>query len=203
MLKVGSLTDAELDSLDGDMLSGNLAYITIYCLLIGINEEVMFRGLCLGGLLAWLGEKRSGIIASCVISSLIFGAFHVIGSLDLTNFLSIAQGLMKTLESGLFGFVLCVPVIEDHNLGGAITFHAYDDWIVMLGSIFTGISESTTYVTDSPQLATFVIGIYAVMCLLFLPKMIQAIRRLQQIEEPQLGPFMREEAQASGGAHFE
>ncbi|MBQ6410995.1 MAG: CPBP family intramembrane metalloprotease, partial [Atopobiaceae bacterium] len=82
---VASMTDAQIDALTPDTLGGNFAYITILCVLVGINEEVMFRGLFLGGLLARLGDRKSGVIASAVISSLVFGAFHVIGSLDPSN----------------------------------------------------------------------------------------------------------------------
>ena len=198
-----SMTDAELDALTPDMLNGNLAYITILCVLVGINEEVMFRGLFLGGLLARLGDRKPGVIASAVISSLVFGAFHVIGSVDLSNHLSLVQGIMKTLQTGLFGLVLCAPVLEDHNLGGAISYHGFNDWIILLGYVFTGVPENlTTYVVDDPQVAMLAIGMYAVMCVLFLPKAIQAVRRLMRLEEPQLGPFMREEAPVAYGGHF-
>ncbi|MBE6480242.1 MAG: hypothetical protein E7Z98_07005 [Olsenella sp.] len=47
----GTLSDAQLDALDGDTLNAILAYITVLCLFVGINEEVMFRGIFLGGLL--------------------------------------------------------------------------------------------------------------------------------------------------------
>lgn len=198
-----SMTDAQIDALTPDMLNGNLAYLTILCVLVGINEEVMFRGLFLGGLLARLGDRKSGVIASAVISSLVFGAFHVIGSVDLSNHLSLVQGIMKTLQTGLFGFVLCAPVLEDHNLGGAISYHGFNDWIILLGYVFTGVPESlTTYVVDDSQVAMLAIGMYAVMCVLFLPKAIQAVRRMLKLEEPQLGPFMREETPVAYGAHF-
>ena len=172
-------------------------------MLVGINEEVMFRGLFLGGLLARLGDRKSGVIASAVISSLVFGAFHVIGSLDPSNWLTLTQGAMKTLQTGLFGFVLCAPVLEDHNLGGAISYHGFNDWIILLGSILTGVPENlTTYVVDDPQVAMLASGMYGVMCVLYLPKAIQAVRRLMRLEEPQLGPFMREGAPVAYGAHF-
>lgn len=198
-----ALPEAELDALSEDTLNGNLAYITGLCVLIGINEEVMFRGLFLGGLLARFGDRKSGIIASAVISSIVFGAFHVIGSLDPSSHLSWAQSIMKTLQTGLFGFVLCVPVIEDRNLGGAITYHGFNDWVIMLGYIFTGLPEdAATYVFEDAQVAGAAIGAYAVMSLLFLPKAIKAVRRLRQLEEPQLGPFVKEGAQAASGTHF-
>lgn len=198
-----SMTDAELDAVTSEMAAGNFAYLTILCLLVGINEEVMFRGLFLGGLLARLGDKKSGVIASAVVSSLVFGAFHVIGSVDLSNHLSLAQGIMKTLQTGLFGFVLCAPVLEDHNLGGAISYHGFNDWLIMLGYIFTGVpDELTNYVLDDPQVAMVAIGVYAAMSLLFLPKAIQTVRRMMRLEEPQLGPFMREESPVAHGAHF-
>ena len=44
--------------------------------------------------------------------------------------------------------------------------------------------------------------VYAVMCLLYLPKAIQAVRRLMRLEEPQLGPFMGDGAPEARGAHL-
>lgn len=200
---VGTMSDAQLDALDGNTLNANLAYITVLCLFVGINEEVMFRGIFLGGLLARLGDRKSGVIASTIISSLVFGAFHVMGSLDPSNYLTLAQGLMKTLQTGLFGFVLSAPVLEDHNLGGTISYHGFNDWIVMLGYVFTGIPETlATYVFADAQVAGALIVVYAVMCLLFLPKAIQTVRRLMRLEEPQLGPFMGDGAQEVRGAHL-
>lgn len=166
-------------------------YVTVLCFFVGINEEAMFRGLVLGGLLAKLGTTSNGVLKAAIISSLLFGFIHVAFDMNYANLYSIGAGLFKTLSSGMFALILCVPVIKGRNLWGAITAHAFFDWVLLCGnSIQQGGMLKPAYTSDNPQIAVAAMAVFGIMCLLYLPRTIRAFKELRDIEVPQLGPFM-------------
>lgn len=166
-------------------------YSTVLCILVGINEECMFRGLLLGGLLAGFGGKKNGPLIAALVSSIAFGAIHVIFDMDTTNIYSIGTGLMKTLETAMFALILCYPTIDGKSLWGAITAHAFFDWIILCGStVANGGMEAPTYVSSDPESAMVAMAFFGVVALLYLPKTIRAIKDLRDMELPQYGPFI-------------
>lgn len=183
--------------LDGDIEPGtalkSFLYVTVLCIIVGINEEAMFRGLLLGGLLAKMGGTKGGVLRAAIISSAVFGLMHVILDLDFTNGYSIASGLMKTLECSMFAFILCVPVLKERTLVGAMTVHAFFDWIIMVGNAITaGDVSIPTYTFTDPTNARAAMTIFAVMSVLYLPRTIRAFKELKNMETLQYGPFMTE-----------
>lgn len=166
-------------------------YSTVLCILIGVNEEGMFRGLLLGGMLAKMGNKKNGPLIAAIVSSLVFGAVHVIFDMDFSNALVIAMGLLKTLETSMFALVLCAPVMQDKNLCGAMTVHAFFDWVILCGStVAEGGMRAPTYVSADPQVALPSMIVFGILVLLYLPKTIRAIKDLRDMELPQYGPFI-------------
>lgn len=120
-----------VDLIEGTVAFGDAmrigGYVTLFCFMVGVNEEIMFRGLVFGGLLARLGAVANGVLKAAIISSLAFGFLHVAFDVNFTNIYSIGMGLMKTLETGMFAFIFCVPVLKGRNLWGAITAHGFFD----------------------------------------------------------------------------
>ena len=87
-----------------DIISRELKYL-ILCISIGLFEEVLFRGVVLGGLLRKMGGTQKGLIDAAVISSLIFGFLHIIFYIigGSHNILGNVQAIMKTLQVGRRG----------------------------------------------------------------------------------------------------
>ena len=83
----------------------------VYCIAIGFFEEFMARGLVLQGLLSRMGTNRKGVVWACILSSLFFGLLHVDLSriFDVTA-LEFLQGLLKVLQTGMYGFALAAAV---------------------------------------------------------------------------------------------
>lgn len=77
------------------------SYITLLCLFVSVNEEVVFRGLTYGGMLDKLGSSGHGIVWAAVGSSLLFGATHVIFILEFANWYVIVMGFLKTMLTWL------------------------------------------------------------------------------------------------------
>lgn len=174
----------------------NFAYVTVLCLFVGINEEGMFRGLMFGGLLAGMGRRKDGPLWAAVISSIAFGFLHVAFDINYGDALSIVQGLFKTLETGMMGFVMCVAVLEGRNLVGAMTVHAFFDWVLMIQNGVNGIMPTTTYVSTDQTVALAAIVTYLVFVALYTPKTIESAKRLRAMPAPQYGPFVPEEESA-------
>ena len=175
---------------------GNMFYVTVLCILVGINEEAMFRGLMFGGLLAGLGERKGGPVLAAVISSLAFGFAHVVFDISFDNAWGLLQGALKTIESGMFGLILCVSVLEERDLVGPITVHAFFDWILMIGNASAGSLPTANYVSTEQNVAIAGSVIFAVFIVLYLPKTIQSFRRLSAAPLPQYGPFVPAEESA-------
>lgn len=174
----------------------NFLYATMLCILVGINEEVLFRGMLFGGLLAGVGDRRNGPLIAALVSSFAFGFAHVMGDISLDAPMSILQGLLKTMESGMLGFILCVPVLEGRNILGAMTIHAFLDWVLMIGEALDGTTPSGSYVSNDPTVAIAACIIYGVFCLLYLPTSIKSFKRLGALPLPQYGPFVPESQSA-------
>ena len=178
------------ETITEDAFLDNVGYITLLCVLVGLNEELLFRGLFLGGLLGKLGGTKKGILTAVLVSSVAFGLAHVVFDLDLTNIWSIGQGFMKTLQTGLFAVCLSLPVLEDDNLGGSMWFHGFNDLVLMSGSAFTGVSESLgKYVFLDNQVGAAGMIVTGITSLIYLPKAINAIKRIRALDEPNYGPF--------------
>lgn len=178
----------------GDITIGDAlrtgAYVTILCFFVGINEELMFRGLLMGGFLAKLGDRKNGALYAALISSIAFGAMHVVFDMDYSNAYSIISGLMKTLECAMFGFILCVPALEDHCLWGPITAHAFFDWIILVGNaIAAGGMHAPSYVSSDPKTAMIAIGLFTALAIIYTPRTIRSVKELRALEVPQGGPF--------------
>lgn len=166
-------------------------FSTVLCIFVGINEEGIFRGLLMGGLLAKLGSKKNGPLLAALVSSLVFGADHVIFDMDYSNAFAIGTGLLKTLETSMFAFILCAPIMEDKNLWGAMTVHAFTDWVILCGStVRSGGMSAPTYVSTDPGHALPSMILFGVLVLLYLPTTIRAFKDLRAMELPQNGPFI-------------
>lgn len=166
-------------------------YVTVICMLVGVNEEGIFRGLLMGGLLAKLGDKKGGPLIAALVSSLAFGVVHVISDMDYSNAFAIGTGFLKALETAMFAFILCAPVVQGKNLWGVMTVHAFTDWVILCGSaIRSGGMSVPTYVSTDPEHARSSMIVFALLALLYLPKAIRSFKDLRATELPQYGPFV-------------
>jgi uncharacterized protein len=82
----------------------------------GVTEEVLYRGVAIGVVVALGG----GVPLAVVVSSVAFGALHMY------------QGWVGALRSGLLGLLLALPVIVTGSLVPAIGAHALLDLVLGL-----------------------------------------------------------------------
>ena len=106
------------------------------CLLIGVFEEVAFRGTILMALL----EKRRGtkrqIFWTTALSSAIFGLIHLANLLEGAN---PGATVLQVGYSFLIGGMCAIVLLRTHNLGFSILLHAiFDVGGRMVGTVATG-----------------------------------------------------------------
>ncbi len=171
-----------------NLLIRELSYF-ILSLTVGIFEEGLFRGVALNGTLRKTGKTRKGIWTAILISSLIFGIFHVTnyifgGSYDLKG---IIQTVGKILQTGIFGILLCALFLKTKNFWGISLAHALNDFFAFQSLVFVG-STSGGYVQSGVEGSVLSIG-YVIILLLYIPVIYKAIKVMKQVKEPEYGSF--------------
>ncbi len=167
---------------------GRIAALIPLMILVGINEELIFRGLTVGGMLLWFGKKKKGILIAAIISSIIFGYIHVMADIDFSNTSSLMTGLMKTLETSMFGLIFCCGILKYENLWGVIIAHAVFDGLLLAPMQLANGGFNVSYVSADPKQAKIQCIFFGILILLYLPLTIKSIKALSAMQ-PTEGPF--------------
>ncbi len=186
---ISIITAITKNNIPDNWLMSELSYF-ILALSVGIFEEGLFRGIVLNSTLRKTGKTRKGIWAAIIISSFIFGVFHVVGyifggSYDL---IGILQTIGKILQTGIFGVLLCALFLKTRNFWGIALAHALNDFLAFQALIFGQNASVGNYVKSGDAGVTSLI-MYAVMLVLYIPVLIKAIKTMKQVNEPEYGVF--------------
>lgn len=102
----------------------------ILCIMVGIFEESMFRGVMLQGILKKTGKTYKGIWIAIIISSLLFGIIHVDSYIFGGNydFAGVMQTIGKIIQTGTFGILLSAIYLKTKNFWGIALVHALNDF---------------------------------------------------------------------------
>ncbi len=122
-----------------------------YCLSVGLFEECVFRGLIFALLVDVLPQNKRGFLFTYVISSLVFGLFHIFNGFSGGALL---QAGYSTLTGGLFAFcliktknILCCAVVHGlYNFCGLL-FGAYNPSQCIIGLGSGVVFDKATVVT--------------------------------------------------------
>lgn len=158
-----------------------LLNVFIAALFVGIVEEYVFRGLIFGGLLQKLGNSKKSIILAAVISGLLFGAMHILGSAlagEITDVEGIVTAIMKTLQCGIFGVVIALIYYKTRNLFVVAVVHSLDDFLLFIAAGTGGSSDS--YVAND-KIGLYVVA-YSIFILVLVPSLVKAIKDLKAEE---------------------
>ncbi len=170
----------------------------IFCIFIGFFEEFMTRGLVLNGLLARMGTNRKGVVWACILSAVFFGMLHVdLSRIGDITFLEFAQGILKVLQTGMYGFALAAVVCKTGELVSASLLHCLDDWLLFMLTFVMGESLETEYVASGTEEGIATVVVYLVCIALYIPLVIRAVKTLKTLDIPNRGAFFREAAAAA------
>lgn len=93
----------------------------IECLSVGFFEEIIFRGILLTLLLQKLVEKKHGVLISILVSSFIFGFFHLF---NVFTGMSLSSTILQMGYSFLMGMLWAVMYLKTRNLWLTMLMHA-------------------------------------------------------------------------------
>ena len=112
-------------------------------LLVGVTEEILFRGIVLYILVRVWGRTRRGIVASVAVSAALFGIFHM---LQVIAGRSASMALMASLESFASGLWWGAYAIHWRTIWPVAAIHAGSNIAVLvaLEVVPTGLELSMT-----------------------------------------------------------
>ena len=169
----------------------------ILCLIIGVFEEFVFRGLILQGLLAILGKRKNGLWWSVAITSVVFGLAHVTVE-DFSGTLQIIQALLKAVQTGIYSLLMCAIVLRTRKLCGASLFHGLDDFLLVApGIVLFNESLDVEYVSEGADAVPSIV-LYLIVIALYLPLAIKAVREMRRMQPGDRGAFMEAAMEAAG-----
>ena len=167
----------------------SVMYQMVLCIGIGFSEEVLFRGVLFHGCLKIFSTHKHKLFLSCIVVSLVFGAFHIPwNQIDPSDTIQLAQIIGKIVQTGLCSILLCLVVYKTKSIVGASLLHALDDFIVMIIPFgILGQPVSTDYVvkgTDGVSLSIF----YTILIVIYIVPVIRGIKCYKRILEPASAP---------------
>ena len=135
-------------------------------ILVGVAEELVFRGIIAQTLLERYGTARAGVWKACLVSGVLFGAAH------LTNILSSAPFgvLMQCVFAASLGVMLAAIYFRTGNLWVTVFLHSAMDIAAMLiGGLYgtTSVAESVSGYDASRLLS---VAVYLIPTLFLLRK---------------------------------
>lgn len=148
--------------------SADIALFLILCLLTGVFEEALFRGVLFRSfaeVLEGTGTYRPLLVAAAA-SAAIFGILHVSGTAaPPVDAVSLVQLAGKPVQAALFGVIMAGVYAQSGNLWLAVGAHAALNALPELPSFATSGLLVETYVTGSPADLAVLLGTIA----LFVP----------------------------------
>ena len=95
---------------------------------VGLFEELAFRAVINDAIIYKFREKKYVFVLSAVVSSLVFGAAHIVGEFDAASAIAWGQAVAKTLESGVFGLALLILYWKTRNIWACGVAHGLFDF---------------------------------------------------------------------------
>ena len=135
----------------------DVVLFALYCLLVGIFEETIFRGILFYAIASRFSNDRKGFIKTYVASSVVFGAAHLMNIFGGNVGAVLLQVGYSTLTGGLFAFALiktrnifcagfvhavynfCGLLLSEKGLGTGVVFDVGTGIIMAVISIAIGV----------------------------------------------------------------
>lgn len=176
-----------------------LVQAILLCVVVGLFEESLFRGIILSGLLAYGAKTRSGVMRAAIISSLIFGFVHVLPFFlygQVTTIPAFMQALFKTLGTGITGLLLAAIFIKTRSVWAIAAVHGLNDLFALISGALYGGAVATNYVNNDPSVALMYVVVYFFTLILYIPVLVVALRTLLSVSVPTTGWYFTRKRKA-------
>ena len=142
---------------------GQILSFILYCLSIGVFEEIVFRGIVFPLCYIKLKDKKHGLFFSVALSSALFGLIHLV---NLFGGMGIGACILQVGYSFLIGAMCAISLIYTKNIFIAILLHAVYD---VGGTLLRATGESAIAFGVQWDVATIIItAVLGVICAIYL-----------------------------------
>ena len=143
-----------------------LGFIIIFLMFIsvGLFEELAFRAVINDAIIYKFREKKYVFVLSAVVSSVVFGAAHIVGVFDVTSPIAWGQAVAKTLESGVFGLALLILYWKTRNIWACgVTHGLFDFFAGFTEGLFVPVKTSgSSYINTGEDGVRILITYFAI-----------------------------------------
>ena len=126
-------------SVEGGVLL-RLISLALMFLFACLFEELCFRAVLNDAIVYQFRHSKNVFVVSAVVSSLVFGVVHIIGS-PVTNAVEWGQAVMKTLSCAVMGFAMLILYWKTRSVWAIGLVHALFDFLTSFGLIFEGTAN--------------------------------------------------------------
>ena len=158
----------------------------LLCLAVGVVEEFTCRAMLFGGLIRVCKPTHRGVIWAALISAFAFGFIHVAADVfsgTVTDAMGIIQVTGKTLEAGVFGFVLALIYQKTRSIWSVAALHSLFDFLILVATL-AGDKDMPSYVSKDAGISRISSFIYIFLSLIMIPTIVRCLRELKKEPEP-------------------
>lgn len=114
----------------------------LYCSAVGIFEECVFRGILFPVLLERFPKNKKGLLYGFVLSSIIFGLFHLF---NLLGGAGLGETLLQVCYSALIGGLCAFALIKTKNILCLAAIHALYNFCGLLLDDSVGLGNGVVF----------------------------------------------------------
>ena len=124
-----------------------LIVVFLMYMAVGLFEELSFRAVINDAIIYKFRDRKYVFVIGAVVSSLVFGAVHVLGGFDPSSAVAWGQAVGKTLEASFFGLALLILYWKTRNIWACGLAHGLNDFLTDYTSgLFVPDTEFHSYV---------------------------------------------------------
>ena len=170
----------------------NILEALFLCVFVGLFEEGLVRVLLFCGILSRGGGSRNGMVVAAFVSSIVFGAIHVLPVRGAVDDLVLVQMLLKTVQAALIGLLLASTFLRTHSYYGVALVHCLADFLLFVPEVILGSGDmSGGYVSQAGGIEAIVLIVsYVFAVVLYMPAVVKSMRLLDEALVPDHGCFV-------------
>ena len=153
---------------DGVRSAGGIIIYILTMFFVGMNEEVIMRGIVLNLFADCFSNTRRGVLAAIILSSMIFGAAHIP---NVLSGVPLSSALIQALQATLLGVLFAAIYLRSGNLWICIIIHALVDFGGLMASGIFGNGDMTDMIGNLSILNLVVtVPLFLIPCIVLLRK---------------------------------
>ncbi len=132
---------------------------------VGLFEEMAFRAVINDAIIYRFRDRKYVFVLSAVLSSLVFGAAHIVGA-DLSESWAIIQAIGKTIQAGVFGLAILFLYWKTRNIWACGIIHGVYDFLLSISDCIFNVPPAKINYVTAGEAGRYVVVIYRVITMI-------------------------------------